>query len=73
MEEVAEAKPSMLGAVPTMALSRPVLKASSLQVSLMTPEPTPRIRSQLTSRRISTLPSIHSSGAGLSTGTTHSA
>ena len=46
MAEELEAKPSMDGAVPMMALFLPSALPTTLQMSFTTPLPTPRIRSQ---------------------------
>ena len=45
VDDVADAYPSIDGAVPKMTYCRPVRFAMILPMSLTTPEPTPRIRS----------------------------
>ena len=65
MEEEFEAKPSMEGAVPIIIWGRPETSASSLQVSLITPPPTPIMQSQDTSNAIAALPTEYSSGSHL--------
>ena len=53
----------MDGAVPMTAFFLLSALANTLQISLTTPLPTPRIRSQAGSKCISALPTSHSAGA----------
>ena len=66
IEEDAEAKPSIEGAVATMISGTFFAAATILQVSLRTPPPTAITESQATSQYINASPTVFSSGAGFS-------
>ena len=68
IEATSEAYPSIEGAVATTISGFPVVLAVTLQRSFITPLPTQRIASQLTSRLRTMLPTANSEGVTLFSG-----